>query len=112
MKRGFALWEKTTMFDASGRESYSMTNEVVELSNTTLDAALFDIPSGYREARNASELYSSAASASPQNSGAGNSETQDKSDSSQTTSNKTDTTSGAPTKAGSKKAGIVRRLGF
>jgi hypothetical protein len=50
-KRGFALWEKTTMFGEDGRESFSTVNEVVELSQATLDAALFDAPADYREVK-------------------------------------------------------------
>ena len=56
-KRGFPVYEKTTMFDASGRETMSMNNEVVELSQATLDAGLFEIPAGFREAKDASEMY-------------------------------------------------------
>lgn len=58
-KRGYPLYEKMTMFDESGKETYSFVNEVVELSNTTLDAALFDVPNGYREVKNSTELYAS-----------------------------------------------------
>jgi hypothetical protein len=100
------------MFDASGKESYSMTNEVVELSNAMLDATLFDIPSGYREVNNASELYSSVSPATPQSSGMSNSDAPNKSVVGQNNSNGADATSGASTKSGSKKSGLVRRLGF
>lgn len=58
-KRGYPVYEKMTMFDEGGKETYSFINEVVELSNTTLDAALFEIPEGYREVKNSSELYAS-----------------------------------------------------
>lgn len=63
-KRGYPLYEKMTMFDQSGKETSSFTNEVVELSTTTLDAALFDVPAGYREAKNSTELYASMSSQS------------------------------------------------
>lgn len=56
-KRGFAVYEETTMFDASGREMTTMVNEVVELSQATLEVSLFDIPAGYREVNDASEMY-------------------------------------------------------
>ncbi len=59
-KRGYPVYEKMTMFDENGRESYSMINEVVELSRATLDAALFDVPKDYREVSNAAEMYSAA----------------------------------------------------
>lgn len=58
-KRGYPLYEKMTMFDESGKETYSFVNEVIELSTTTLDASLFEIPAGYREVKNSSELYAS-----------------------------------------------------
>lgn len=56
-KRGFAVYEKMTMFDASGREMTTMVNEVVEFSQATLEVSLFDIPAGYREVNDASEMY-------------------------------------------------------
>jgi hypothetical protein len=43
-KTGYPVWEKMTMFDGNGKESMSWTTEVIELSNATLDAALFDGP--------------------------------------------------------------------
>ena len=50
-KRGYALWEKMTSFDKDGGESFTMVNEVVELSQATLDASLFEVPSDYREVK-------------------------------------------------------------
>jgi hypothetical protein len=41
--------EKTTMMGPDGRPSFSMTNEVVEISPADLDASIFDVPAGYRE---------------------------------------------------------------
>jgi hypothetical protein len=59
-KRGYPLYEKMTMFDDSGKETYSMVNEVVELSKATLDAALFEIPADFREVQDASQMYAAA----------------------------------------------------
>ena len=59
-KRGYPVYEKMTMFEKDGSESYSMINEVVELSKATLDASLFDVPKDYREVTNSAELYSAA----------------------------------------------------
>lgn len=56
-KRGFAVYEKLTVFDASGQETISTVNEVLEFSQATLDAALFDIPGDYREVKNPVEIY-------------------------------------------------------
>ena len=63
-KRGYPVYEKMTMFDESGKETYSMVNEVVELSKATLEAALFEIPSDYREVQDASQMYAAAAMSS------------------------------------------------
>jgi hypothetical protein len=57
-KRGFAVYEKNTMLDENGRESYSMISEIVEFSHATLDPSLFDIPAGYREVNDAAQMYS------------------------------------------------------
>jgi hypothetical protein len=71
-KRGFPLWEKMTMFGEDGRESFSTVNEVVELSQATLDAALFDVPADYREVKDFSGAsLASAASDSVNNGSAG-----------------------------------------
>lgn len=48
-KRGYSVVEKMTMMGPDGKPSFSMTNEVTELSQATLDASLFDVPAGYRE---------------------------------------------------------------
>ena len=66
-KRGYPLWEKMTMFGEDGRESFTTVNEVVELSQSTLDAVLFDVPAGYREVKDFSgaSLMASAGSLSP-----------------------------------------------
>ena len=39
------------MFGPDGAESFSSINEVVEFSQATLDATLFDVPAGYREVK-------------------------------------------------------------
>ena len=62
-KKGFPVWEKTTMFGPNGAESFSTTNEVVEFSQATLEASLFDVPEGYRQVDDFSSAYASAYSA-------------------------------------------------
>jgi hypothetical protein len=72
-KTGYPVYQKMTMFDNNGQPNFSTVQEVLEISNTTLDAGLFDIPQGYREVKNASEMYSSAAMQSASSSsGSGN----------------------------------------
>jgi len=63
-KLGYPVMVTTTMFDDAGRPSYTMTQEVLEISKATLDAALFDVPADYRQVNDASEMYSVGASAS------------------------------------------------
>lgn len=59
-KRGYPVYERMSMFDPSGKEMYSMTNEVVEVSKATLEAALFEVPQDYRQVSDASQLYAAA----------------------------------------------------
>lgn len=61
-KRGYPVLEKMTMFDENDKETFTMTNEVLELANATLDAALFEIPDGWREAKDAQSMYASTSS--------------------------------------------------
>lgn len=53
---GFPLIETTTIYDQNDQPSFTTTKEVTELSRQPLDAALFDIPTGYAEARDWQEL--------------------------------------------------------
>ena len=59
-KKGFPVWEKMTMFDPSGAQSFSTINEVIEFSQATLDPSLFDIPAGYREVKDFASAYNTA----------------------------------------------------
>jgi len=56
-RTGYPLSETMRMFGPDGKEIFSTTKEVVELSREPLDAALFDIPAGYTEAQSMQELY-------------------------------------------------------
>jgi hypothetical protein len=104
-KKGFPVWEKTTMFGPNGAESFSTLNEVVEFSQATLDPSLFDVPAGYREVQDFASLYapptgmpsaSSASSASPSVS------------STSPTASATTTPTATSAPVGPKKAGIIR----
>jgi hypothetical protein len=55
---GFPLQETTTMYGADGSVTMTMTKEVLEISRQPLEAALFDIPAGYNQARDQQEMYS------------------------------------------------------
>jgi hypothetical protein len=54
---GYPLIETMTMYGADGSVMTTMTKEVIELSRQSLDAALFDVPAGYTEARSQQEMY-------------------------------------------------------
>jgi len=56
-KKGFPVWEKTTMFGPDGTQSFSTINEVIEFSQATLDASLFEPPAGYREVKDFASMY-------------------------------------------------------
>jgi hypothetical protein len=55
-KLGYPLIETTTMYGADGSAMFTRTAEVIELSRQPLDAALFDIPAGYTEAKSQQEM--------------------------------------------------------
>ena len=63
-KLGYPLIETTKMYGENGQVMMTQTKEVIELSRASLDLALFDIPAGYTEATNASELYGTPSIAS------------------------------------------------
>jgi hypothetical protein len=62
-KVGYPLIETMTMYDGSGRATFSNTKEVLELSRESLDIALFDIPAGYTQAMSQQEMYAAPSAA-------------------------------------------------
>src|SRR5688572_13278875 len=99
-KRGYPVYEKMTMFDDAGKETYSMINEVVELSKATLETSLFDVPSDYREVSDASQMYATAAT---------NNTTPNGSAITQSVRNAAqNTNTDAPVAVQAKKAGVIR----
>jgi hypothetical protein len=111
-KRGYPVYEKMTMFDESGKESFSMVNEVVELSKATLETGLFDIPAGYREVSDAAQMYSAGSSSSMGNSSssAGSMTNRPSSSSgiSQSVRSLSQNSGDPPSAVGAKKEGVVR----
>ncbi|HYX28538.1 MAG TPA: hypothetical protein VE863_08225, partial [Pyrinomonadaceae bacterium] len=55
---GYPLEETTRIFGTDGSVTSTMMKQVIELSRQPLDAALFDVPAGYTEARSQQEMYS------------------------------------------------------
>lgn len=78
-KRGYPVIEKMTMFDESGKETFTMLNEVLELATATLDAALFDVPQGWREVKDSSAMYASMSQTSSNSTSYNSSTTQNSS---------------------------------
>jgi hypothetical protein len=105
-KKGFAVWEKTTMFGPNGAESFSTLNEVIEFSQATLDPSLFDIPAGYREVNDFASMYG-APSGMPSTSASSMPSTSSASSVSSPAASTPTTTTAAPT-VGPKKAGVIR----
>lgn len=98
-RKGYPVWEKTTMFGPNGTESFSNITEVIEISQATLDASLFDVPEGYREVEDFASAFSAAGFGAAQS---GN-------ESTAPSSVKTPATQPAtPTAVGPKKAGVIR----
>jgi len=64
-KKGFPVYEKMTMQGANGAQGFSTINEVVEISQATLDQSLFEVPADYRQVDDFASAFS-AAYANPQ----------------------------------------------
>jgi hypothetical protein len=60
-KLGYPVLVTTTMFDESGKPSFTFTQEVLEISKATLDAALFEIPADFTEVKDRQQMFSAAA---------------------------------------------------
>lgn len=110
-KRGYPVYEKMTMFEKDGRESFSMVNEVVELSQATLEASLFEPPADYREVKDFSAAAMMASAGSDDaNSGSGGSG-QSSSNSGIGASVQSlagSQAANAPAEVGAKKPGVIR----
>ena len=102
-KKGFPVWEKTTMFSPNGVESFSSINEVVEFSQATLDPSLFEVPEGYREVQDFASLY--AAPSAPSVSSVDPSAAATTTPSSNTATNASNSVAQT---VGPKKAGVIR----
>jgi hypothetical protein len=113
-KRGYPVLEKMTMFDETGKETYTVLSEVLELTNATLDAALFDVPSGYREVKDSTELYASMSSQSSSSSNssisriAGNTSSSNNSGMNSSIQSQSKSASNISSEVGAKRAGVVR----
>lgn len=112
-KRGYPVYEKMTMFDEKGKESFSTINEVVELSKATLDQNLFEIPSDYREVSDASAMYAATGNLMNMSGMSGDTDATDAGSATnlpetQNAVNASRNSSNISTQVGAKKAGVTR----
>jgi hypothetical protein len=105
-RRGFPVYEKMTFFDQSGKQIMTSVNEVIELSQATLDASLFEIPADYREVKDMTEMY--AANTMTSKSALSDNENPAASDSGTISAIKNQAKSNASTEVGAKQAGVIR----
>jgi hypothetical protein len=103
-RKGYPVWEKTTMFGPNGAESFSNINEVVEFSQATLDPSLFEIPEGYREVQD----FASAFSATAGTTDTSNTSTPDTGVATTATSNANQPSTSTASAVGPKREGVIR----
>jgi hypothetical protein len=105
-KKGFPVYEKMTML-GMGAQSFTTINEVVEISQATLDQSLFEIPPDYREVDDFASAFS-AAYANPQASAANsNNPSNVNTPTSQPSSSAASTSAVGPKRAGVIRIGVV-----
>jgi hypothetical protein len=102
-KKGFAVYEKMTMQGANGAPGFSTTNEVVEISQATLDQNLFEVPADYRQVDDFSSAFSAAAMQQ-----AGNTSDSNSTAPTNMTAAQPSNRPAAPTAVGPKRAGVIR----
>src|ERR1044071_1999326 len=102
-KKGFAVYEKMTML-ADGGRSFTTINEVVEISQATLEQSLFEIPPDYRQVDDFASAFT-AAYANPQASTANSDNPSNVNTPSSQPSSSTATSTSA---VGPKRAGVIR----
>lgn len=96
-KPGYPVMVTTTLFDENGNESFTFTQEVLEIANAVLDNALFDAPTDYRQVSDVREMYGAAAMASASRDDAGDDDNAGGGNAAQ-----------ASSATGAKRAGVVR----
>ena len=101
-RKGFPVYEKMTML-GDGGHSFSTINEVVEISQATLDQSLFEIPPDYRQVEDFASAFASAYS-NPQASTANS----DNPSNVNTPASQPSSTATSTSAVGPKKAGVIR----
>ena len=101
-KLGYPVSVTTTIFDDKGQASFTVSQEVLEITNAVLDSALFEAPADYRQVNDMRELYGM-----PNMTGAatGNSNDADDDNGNASNNNNASRTSAS---AGAKREGVIR----
>ncbi len=60
-KPGYPVMVTTKLFDENGNESFTFSQEVLEIANAVLDSALFEAPADYRQVTDMREMYGAPA---------------------------------------------------
>jgi hypothetical protein len=94
-KTGYPVSVTTKLFDENGNESFTVTQEVVEITSAVLDSALFDAPADYRQVSDAREMYGAATNAPAARDDAEDGDT-------------ASSGAGSSSATGAKRAGVVR----
>jgi hypothetical protein len=102
-KKGFAVYEKMTMLGANGAPSFSTTNEVIEISQATLDQSLFEVPPDYRQVDDFASAFSAAMQQQAGNTSNSNSNAPTNMPTAQPSN-----TAAPSTAVGPKRAGVIR----
>jgi hypothetical protein len=103
--KGYPVWAKTTMFDDNGQPSFTSVLEVVEFSQGPLDAALFDVPAGYREVKDFAQAMSAGGD---DETNANNPRAAETSAMNANVKGMANQTAEQPQAIGAKKAGVIR----
>ena len=106
-KLGFPVLVTTTFYDNNGRATTS-TMEVVELSRATLDPALFEVPAGYKEAKNMQEYVMAMTSANDGSQSDNQTSSGSMTDNAAPTPSVNNTNSATNAALGPKKPGMIR----
>jgi hypothetical protein len=103
-KLGYPVSVTTTIFDDKGQASFTVSQEVVEITNAVLDSALFEVPADYRQVNDMREMYSAAAMSAAT---AGNANDADDANEN-ATNNSNDGAARMNASVGAKREGVVR----
>ena len=106
-KKGFPVYEKMTMLGGNGMPSFSTINEVVDISQATLDQSLFEVPPDYRQVDDFASAFSAAMQQQAGNTSSSNSNAPTNMTAAQPSNTATPSTAVGPKRAGVIRIGVV-----